>query len=280
MQDNPEMAATPEISILMSVYNGDVFLRAALESILAQTFSDFECIVIDDASTDTTSDILKEFVALDSRIHVFRNEHNHGLTASLNVGLTHCRGHYVARMDADDIALAGRLMTQYWFMEEHPDVVASGSCVDVIDTSGQRLGEKNLALTYEDIKSKMMFNNQFIHSTLFFRTDVLKSCGGYDETFKKSQDYELMLRLCSRFPVVNLREKLVQFRLHGDSLSWTSRDQQKAAIRARWMAIVKYKFPFFSGVWHIVLRVLWMLVPIHIKMMYKKKKMQNLLDQI
>lgn len=280
MQDNPEVAAQSEISVLMSVFNGDVFLRRAVESIVAQTFSDFEFVIVDDASTDKTSEILAEYAARDSRIHVFRNERNLGLTASLNVGLSHCRGRYVARMDADDVAEPERFMTQYWFMEEHPDVAASGTCVRVIDEEGKMLGEKTLALTYEEVKSKMLFNNQFIHSTLFFRADILKDSGGYNEKFKKSQDYELMLRLCSRYPVVNLREKLLKFRLHGDSLSWTSRDQQKYAIRARWMAITKYKFSFFVGIWHIVLRLFWMMVPKKIKMMYKKKKMQNLLDQI
>ncbi len=280
MQDNTELKKKPEISVLMSVYNGDLFLSAALESILEQSFSDFEYIIVDDASSDNTGAILAEYAAKDARIRVFKNEENLGLTASLNVGLSHCEGRYVARMDADDISLPERFMTQYWFMEDHPDVAVSGSCVAVIDESGKLLGEKNLALTYEEIQSKMLFNNQFIHSTLFFRTDVLKSCGGYDERFKKSQDYELMLRLSSRYPVVNLKEKLVQFRLHGDSLSWTNRDQQKFAIRARWMAITKYKFSFFLGLWHIALRVLWMMVPKKIKMMYKKKRMQDLLQQI
>ncbi len=280
MQDNTALKKKPEISVLISVYNGDVFLRPALESILEQSFSDFECIVIDDASSDQTAKILAEYASKDVRIRIFKNEKNVGLTASLNRGLSHCEGRYVARMDADDIASKERFMTQYWFMEEHPDVAASGSCVAVIDESGKLLGEKNLALTYEEIKSKMLFNNQFIHSTLFFRTDILKSLGGYDETFQKSQDYELMLRLCSRYPVVNLKEKLLQFRLHGDSLSWTNQDQQKFAIRARWMAIRKYKFPFFLGLWHIVLRCLWMMVPKKIKMMYKKKRMQDLLQQI
>ncbi len=268
-----------EISVLMSVYNGDVFLRTALESILAQTFSDFECIIIDDASTDKTAEILSEYARRDARIQVFRNTVNLGLTASLNIGLSHCKGNYIARMDADDISASERFMTQYWFMEEHPDVAVSGTCVGVIDENGKILGEKNLALSYEDIKSKMLFNNQFIHSTLFFRADIVRAAA-YDERFKKSQDYELMLRLCSRYPVVNLKEKLVQFRLHSDSLSWTSRAQQKYAIFARWLAITKYHFPFLKGSFHIIARVLWMLVPKKLKMMYKKKKMQNLLQQI
>ncbi len=280
MQDNREVSEKPEISVLMCVYNGDIFVAEALESILGQTFTDFECIVVDDASTDSTAEILAQYAAGDARVRILKNEKNMGLTASLNIGLAQCRGRYVARMDADDIAFRERFMVQYWFMEEHPSVVACGSAVVVVDEKGAQLGEKSLALSYEDIKAKMLFNNQFIHSTLFFRTDILKESGVYDEKFKKSQDYELMVRLSSKYPVVNLREKLVQFRLYNDSLSWTSSAQQKYAIRARWWAITKYHFPFFLGCWHIGLRVLWLLVPKKIKMMYKKKKMQNLLDQI
>lgn len=280
MQDNTEMVENPEISILMSVYNGDVFVTEAVESILGQTFTDFEYIIIDDASTDKTSEILAQYAAQDPRIRIFKNEKNMGLTASLNLGLVHAKGKYIARMDSDDLSLRERLMTQYWFMEEHPPVVAVGSAVVVIDEQGRQLGEKSLAISTEEIKSKMLFNNQFIHSTLFLKADVLKESGGYNETFKKSQDYELMLRLSSRYPVVNLKEKLLQFRLHGDSLSWTSRDQQQYAIRARWLAITKYHFPFLSGCWHIGLRLVWLLVPRKIKMMYKKKKMQDLLQQI
>lgn len=270
----------PEISILMSVYNGGIFLAPALESMLGQTFSDFECILIDDASTDSTSQVLADFAARDSRVQVIKNSTNLGLTASLNKGLAFSKGRYIARMDADDIALPGRFMTQYWFMEEHPDVAACGSWISVIDEQGQLLGEKNLALSYEDIKKKMLFNNQFIHSTLFFRADILKENGGYNEFFKKSQDYELMLRLSSKYPVVNLREKLLQFRLYKSSLSWMNSDQQKYAIKARWLAIRKYHFPFFRGLVQICFRFLWLVVPKKLKMLYNKKKTQDLLQQV
>lgn len=280
MQDIAKNGKIPEISVLMSVYNGEAFLAQALESILGQSFSDFELVVVEDASTDRTAQILAQYQAKDARIRVIKNTQNLGLTASLNRGLEVAQGRYIARMDADDISLPERFMTQYWFMEEHLSVAACGSLVRVIDETGKMLGEKNLALSYEDIKKKMLFNNQFIHSTLFFRASMLREIGGYDETFQKSQDYELMLRLCAQYPVVNLREKLLQFRLHADSLSWTGREQQKSAIRARYMAIRKYHFPLVSGIVQILARVVWLCVPKKIKLLYHRKKMQNLLQQI
>jgi len=277
MQDNNFTSqVSVEISVLMCVYNGDVFLAAALESILSQTFTDFELIIVDDASTDKTSQILAEYAQNDSRVKLLKNTKNLGLTKSLNIGLKAAQGKYIARMDADDIAKPERFMTQYWFMEEHPTLAAIGSFVDVIDEFGKTLGEKKLAVSYEDIKSNMLFNNQFIHSTLFFRIDILKENGGYNEDFKKSQDYDLMLRLCSKYPVANLTEKLVLFRLHGNSLSWINTDQQKYALYARWLAIRQYGFPFVLGLYHIVVRLLWFLVPKKLKMRYHKKKMAQL----
>lgn len=269
-----------ELSVLMCVYNGDVFLVQAIESILAQTFTEFEFIIVDDASTDKTPQILAEYAQKDSRIKILKNSENLGLTKSLNIGLHAAQGKYIARMDADDIALPDRFMTQYWFMEEHPSLAAIGSFVQVIDKKGQVLGEKKLAVSYEDIKSKMLFNNQFIHSTLFFRADRLKESGGYDESFRKSQDYELMFRLSSKYPVANLTQNLLQFRFHTESISWTNTEQQKNGIRARWNAIRIYQYPFLKGMYHIIIRLFWLAVPKKLKVLYAQKKMQHFIKPI
>lgn len=273
MQDTLNENPSIEISVLMCVYNGDVFLVEAIESILAQTFSAFEFVIVDDASSDQTARILKRYAELDSRIRIITNEKNLGLTKSLNIGLAACRGKYIARMDADDIALPERFMTQYWFMEEHPTLAVLGSFVQIIDEKGKVLGERKLAVIYEHIKERMLFNNQFIHSTLFFRSDILKENGGYDENFRKSQDYELMFRLAAKYPVANLPEKLLKLRFHTGSISWTSTEQQNYGIRARLLAIQKYHFPFWSGLWNIFVRCMWLLVPKKLQLMYHQKKM-------
>lgn len=270
----------PEISVLMSVYNGADFLSLAIESILTQTFSDFEFIIVDDASTDATPDVIKQYAAKDARIRVITNEKNLGLTKSLNRGLAFAEGKYIARMDADDIALPERFMTQYWFMEEHPSLGALGSAVEVIGEKGRKIGERRLAISYEEIKAKMLFNNQFIHSTLFFRADVLKTVGGYNEDFKKSQDYELMFRISDKYPVANLPEKLLQFRFHTNSLSWTSSQQQTCGIRARFLAIQKYHYPKLQGMAHIFARCMWLLIPKKIKILYNQKKNQKVFDTV
>ena len=121
------MKTAPEISVIMSVYNGEEYVAEAVESILNQTFSDFELIVIDDCSTDTTGEILKRLAERDERVKVHPNEVNLRLPSSLNKAISLARGRYIARMDADDIALPERLERQYAFMEAHPNVALS-SC--------------------------------------------------------------------------------------------------------------------------------------------------------
>ncbi len=280
MQDTLNENPSVEISVLMCVYNGDVFLVEAIESILAQSFSAFEFVIVDDASSDQTARILKRYADLDSRIRIITNEKNLGLTESLNIGLAACRGKYIARMDADDVAIPERFMSQYWFMEEHPTLAVLGSFVQIIDEKGKVLGERKLAVTYEHIKERMLFNNQFIHSTLFFRSDILKENGGYDEKFRKSQDYELMFRLGAKYPVANLPEKLLKLRFHQGSLSWTSTDQQTYGIRARILAITRYGFPLWSGILNIVIRALWLLLPKKFKIRYHQSKMKRELNPV
>src|SRR5687768_10604451 len=129
----------PSISVLMSVYNGARYLSQSIESILAQTFSDFEFIIIDDCSSDSTPQILNEYARQDSRIRIIRNSENKGLTASLNIGLTQAQGRYIARQDADDISLPQRFEKQIHYLEAHPETIVVSSNIGIIDNTGQYL---------------------------------------------------------------------------------------------------------------------------------------------
>lgn len=246
-----------EISIVMSTYNGEKYLKQSIESILSQTFRDFEFLIIDDGSTDNSWQILQDYAKKDSRVKVFRNEQNLGLTKSLNRGLSRAKGEYIARMDDDDISLPTRLEKQFQFMEQNPSVVLCGVRVLVIDQAGEEIGRKNLPLKHKDIKNKLLFNNQFIHSSLFFKNDL----GIYNEKFARAQDYEFVLRVASRHQVVNLPEYLVKWRARQGSLSFSGVKQQKCAIKARYWAITKYGYPKALGILHIILRTIWLLIP-------------------
>lgn len=256
----------PVISVLMSVYNGEKFLAESIRSILNQTIDDFEFIIVDDGSVDKTLLILKDFSVADSRIKIISNRVNEGLTKSLNTGLAVCVGKYVARQDADDISMPNRLEKQISFMDLNNGMALIGSCGFFVDDSGRVVRDKNLPISYPEIKRKLLFNNQFIHSSLMIRREILQKEGGYNDSFFKSQDYELVLRLAAKYPVANLPDKLVKHRLLNTAISWQSKTQEWDAIRARWWGITKNGYPFWFGVLNICLRLCWMAVPQKVKL--------------
>lgn len=249
------------IFVLTAVRNGSMFLEEMILSIAGQSHRDFEWIIVDDASTDTTANMLKALAEKDSRVFVITNTQNLGLTKSLNIGLAHCHGSYVARMDADDIAVPDRLQKQFDFLESNSSVAACGSLGVYIDEAGKEIGPKDLPTTYEAIKKKILFNNQFIHSSLFFRKSILDAMGGYNEAFKTAQDYELMMRIAATYPVLNLSDRLIKWRVRRGSISWKSKRQEIDGIRVRWQAIMQFGYPKMKGFCLIILRLGWMMLP-------------------
>ncbi len=232
----------------MSSHNGEKFIKEAINSILTQTFGDFEFLIVNDGSTDLTGVILGDFSQKDQRIKIITNSENLGLTKSLNKALQAARGEYIARMDDDDISLPERFAKQIDFMEKNPTMALVGCLSFVINERGEVIGEKKLVLDYPEIKKRLLFNNQFIHSSLMLRKTVLDKEGFYNEKFKKAQDYELVLRLAGKYSVANLPEKLIKWRFLPSSISWKNKEQQKYAILARWLAITRYGHPKMRGV--------------------------------
>jgi len=261
----------PKVSVIMSVYNGETFLNDAIESILRQTFSDFEFIIVNDKSTDNTENILREYIKRDERIKIIQNSENIGLTKSLNKAIKQSKGTYIARMDADDVSEPERLEKQIRFMGNNLNIVLCGTLGWIIDDKGEKIKEKNLKTSYADIKKSLLFNNQFIHSSLFIRKDILDKEGFYDESFQKSQDYELILRLASKYQVANLPDRLIEWRMNTNSLSWSNKEQELSAIRARWRAITRYNYPKLIGLFNIIIRIGWLCLPKRIKMRRFKK---------
>lgn len=224
----------PAVSVLMSVYNGQNFLRQAVDSILGQTFADFEFIIIDDGSTDATPDILAGYT--DSRIRRVRNPGNIGLTRSLNIGLEMARGRYVARMDADDESLPTRIEEQVAFLDANPGVAVCGTAALVNGRPVSRPGEDAV------IRSLLPFSPCLTHGSVMLRAAVLREHGlRYNEAFARAQDYELWYRL-SRIPgagFANLRTPLLSYRLHTGQVSSTEGEEQSAsgdAVRRAFLA--------------------------------------------
>ncbi len=226
----------PTVSVVMAVYNGERFLRAALDSILAQTFTDFELIVVDDGSTDSTASILDSY--LDPRIVRIKNTTNIGLTHSLNVGLKKAKGKYIARHDADDISYLDRFRQQVVFLESHPDVGFLGTGYQIIDRYGSVLETILPPIENTTLQTRLEHQNCFCHGSVMIRRGLLEKVNGYREFFPVTQDYDLWLRLAERSEVANLSYPLYQFRFDGSTVSRQKTDLQLAYDKlARVLAI-------------------------------------------
>ena len=216
--------SSPMITVLMPVFNGEKFLQKAIQSILDQTFTDFEFIIINDGSDDSTLEIINLFH--DPRIRVCSNEFSLGLVKSLNIGIKLARGRYIARMDCDDISLPTRLITQFRFLSIHPEISVCGSWIKTI---GAGVGEiRKYPLTSEDIQCELLFRSPLAHPSVMFNREKLQDNLIYDERYEKAEDYELWVRLSQSFNLANINQVLLLYRCHNHQVSKTSTETQKA----------------------------------------------------
>jgi len=208
------MTGAPAVTVVMPVYNGGRFVREAIESILRQSFTDFEFVIIDDGSTDDTPGILASFT--DPRIRTLRNDARLGLPRSLNRGLAVANGELVARQDSDDRSHPDRLAAEVAFLRANPEVALVGTQVRVIDKRGRisRPPAWWRATTEAGIRFQSLFDNPFVHSSVVFRREAV---GSYDESFATAEDFELWSRVAAAHPVRNLPQALVDLRMHAES---------------------------------------------------------------
>lgn len=197
----------PLVSVLMPVYNEEDNVVRAIKSVIAQTYRNWEFVIVDDGSTDRTPTILKEFSESDPRIKVIRNERNMGITASLNRGLKACKGEYIARLDADDWYHPEKLEEQVRFLEEHPDHGMVGTFFTLVYDDGREI-RVSLPVKHENILKRMAYRNSFCHSCVTFRREVLEVAGYYDEKLKYAQDYDLYFRVMSIAKAANIPKYL------------------------------------------------------------------------
>ena len=214
----------PKVSVLMSVYNGERYLREAIDSILNQTFQDFEFIIIDDGSTDHSPQILNSYE--DPRIRLITNERNIGLSRSLNIGIDLCCGEYIARMDTDDISYPQRIRTQLNYLKLRKDIVVLASSADVYENEVQvmdawlhTIGKdeyKNLSSDY--LRTKLLFGNPVIHPSVMLRGEILKEVR-YDESIQAAQDFKLWVDICDKHNIAILPKPLLVYRAHISQIS-------------------------------------------------------------
>ena len=217
---------SPILSILLCVYNGEAYLRQAVDSILQQSYCDFELVLVDDGSTDGAVGQIADLN--DERIKIVRKK-NTGLTDSLNVGLRHCNGQFIARHDADDISLPQRFVKQLSFLQKNENIGAVGCAVRLIDEDGDIIGGLEYPTDTEHLYEKNIQANQFVHGSLMFRRELLKKVSGYRNEFIFAQDYDLTLRCQEVSLLANLSEPLYLSRFGGQRIS-TNKAAEQAAI--------------------------------------------------
>lgn len=217
----------PKVSVLLSVHDGLPYLEEAVDSILKQTFADFEFLIVDDASTDGTLAYLESLD--DPRISIIKHGIKQGLAKSLNEMTRVAAGRLIARMDADDISEPERLERQVAFLESHPDVGVLGTAATMIDERGNNLRSYPILTGHLPIKWRALFANPLVHPSVMLRREILLA-NPYDESYPNSQDYELWSRLLFEKGIrfANLDERLLRYRLHASST--TSSKQKKAEL--------------------------------------------------
>jgi len=218
------MTHNPIISVLMPVFNGEKYLKKSIDSIVNQTFKNFELIIINDGSSDNTLNIVNSYS--DNRIRIINNKKNIGIVRSLNKGISTTRGKYIARLDSDDLSNLDRLQKQLFFLENNFDFGLVGSWVEVINENGKSLDLWKINLSSEEIYYNLIFYNCIIHSSVMFRKEILKKIGLYREECALVEDYDLWNRISKNYKIFIISEFLVKFRVFPESLSMKNKDLQ------------------------------------------------------
>jgi glycosyltransferase involved in cell wall biosynthesis len=210
---------TVPVTVLMSVYNGQRYLKESISSVLNQSFREFEFIIINDGSTDHSENIIKKFCILDNRIR-FIQKKNTGLTQSLNKGIEIAKGEWIARIDADDICEKKRLETQYFYAQSKKSLVLIGSGFVKINHEGLQSKIYKYPCEHNQLKELLIKKKFFYpHSSFFIRSESIKKLNGYRERIKRSQDFDLGLRLSEIGEIACIEEPLVRIRKHKNQVS-------------------------------------------------------------
>lgn len=217
----------PYVTVFMAVYNGDLYIKDSIQSVLDQSYSDFELLIINDGSTDATVAIIEQFN--DSRIRLINNETNKGLSYTRELGIQQAQGIYYAILDSDDIASPDRLQLQVAYFESHPEVHLCGGHARIIDGKGAETGFMKIDTgTVQDMGINMLFGNPFINSSLMMNRETILAVGGY-RNFAPAEDYDLSYRISLKYGVANLDHVLVSYRVHDTNISTLQSDGMVAA---------------------------------------------------
>lgn len=223
--------STPRVSILMTVYNADAYVRDSVNSLIVQTFQDWELIAVDDGSKDASLSALREYS--DARVRVFPLEKNIGRTPALRFAFDQARGDYIAVLDADDISSPDRLARQVEFLNQHPDVALVASWAQYIDEHGRVFDEFKPPLNQDELLDCLGWTNPIVHSSAMYRRQLAQEVGGYPADIVWAQDFGLILALAQRAKIAMIDDYLCQLRVLAASMTRSKKNQILVASEAR-----------------------------------------------
>ncbi len=233
----------PLVSVVMPVYNAESYLSEAIESILAQSYTDFEFIIVDDCSTDCSWEIAHNYAVKDRRIILMKNKCNSGIAITLNTGIKAAKGTYIARMDADDVAVPHRFQRQIEFLAKHPEVGVVGTAVYLIDEKGKVVGERYYHEQDSDIRRHLFRFSPFAHPTVMMVKEVVIKAGLYNPSLVPVEDYDLWFRIGRISKFANLREPLLYYRISESGTTMKKlKEMQRGTLKVRVKAWKEYGY--------------------------------------
>jgi glycosyltransferase involved in cell wall biosynthesis len=254
------MSNLPFITIFTPNYNKSKFLPETIESVLNQTYTNFEYIIVDDCSTDNSWEIIQSYVTKDNRIKAYRNELNCAIVETRNRGLNRSSddAKYFAIIDSDDVASPDRIQYQVEFLEENPEYGLVGSDSIIIDENSQKIGYRTYPHTDAEIRKKIVRFNPFTQSSITIRKEVVREIGPYDEQWKVCQDYDYWLRVGKDWKLRNLEDPLIKYRLSSSQVKITHlKETVQNTYRIQKKAIKEYGYKdnFKSKIFRFSLKI-------------------------
>jgi glycosyltransferase involved in cell wall biosynthesis len=233
----------PKVSVVMPVYNAEKYIAETIESILSQTFEDFEFIIVNDCSTDKTREIIEKYAKQDRRIRLINNEVNLKVSKAANKGVELAKGEYIARTDSDDWSYPYRLEKQVKYMDKHPEVVLSSGNMEMCDENMKVKNRTHFPTTHKEIMNVLLQFNPMVHSAMIYRRDTFLEIGGYGG-INTSEDYLLTMKMASKGKLGNLEDILVKYRVVDTGLTAKSpMDMHLATLYCALDGHLNYKYP-------------------------------------
>ncbi len=257
-----------KLSVVMPACNAEQYISEAIESILYQTFKDFEFVIIDDASIDNTWTIIQKHARNDNRIIPLKNKDNLKLSRTLNKGIAVSKGKYIARMDADDISVKDRFQKQFDYMERNPEVGILGGTMELRDINNRIIGKRQYSLTDRQIRKMIYRYCPFCHPSIMIRKSVLDQAGGYDGKWNPAEDYDLYFRIGKYSRFANLEDILLRYRVIPMSMTTGLTNEmyfKTLNIRKKYSNDDFYKMSLFDKVYTFLQRIAIYILPIRFK---------------